>query len=482
MNYLINAVAEGRGFSQLPLLESANEDDRQSEDVEERDDVGGDDSHNSDGPKYVEEDRIRPVNDRDDDGEREEDKEDGNRKDTQNAQNNLKEPVHTTRAFDADHRSGSTPSEDDVQAAQLSGSRGERARFDEGGTKEEQSLVPKAGEEVGVSSSAAVDEHVLRDPMETGAEEEDFINYEEDEEDVEAEEAEDTNREFSTRSSTIQGDSIEASKDEFATTTDNIPDNDPAVFIDDRLHNEDRHRGSTAQEQTTDGLRGVVEADETNGRGPNESIGAGDDGLLDDDEEAEGLELEIDEHEHEHENERLDTSGPNLEDEPDNPDEGIDGEDPAADKPLTEPNLIHKSTKGYRGEAYQIEDIQSNEPPHDYNGAAAQTGLDEHDKSYDNPVHFTADHTDSGESTEALKTNGTLSNSNERNPDQDREPDQKLTEDIDEINYEDEELSSKIPAEHVLRSSPGSLKRTRSDREDDPQGEACPGISPPTRL
>jgi hypothetical protein len=491
MSYLINAVAEGRGFSQLSLLEPPNEDDPQSEDVEEQDDVGGDDSHNRDGPKYAEEDRIRPVNVGDDDGEkeedneedREEDKEDESRKIARNAQNNLKEPTRSTRAYNADHKGGSTPLEDDVQAAQLSGSRGEYARFDEGGTKEEQSLVPKVEEEVVVSSSAAVDEHALRDAKETAAEEEDFINYEEDEEDEEAEEAEeaedDTNREFSTRSSTIQGDSIEASKDEFATTTtENVPDNDPAVFINDQLHNDDHHRGSTGQDQTTDDFCGVVEANEINGRGPNESIGAGDDDFLDVDQEAEGLELEIDEQE-EHEHEQLDTSGPSLEDEPDNPDEGTDGEDLPAEKQLTEPNLIHKSTKGYRGEAYQVEDIQANEPPHDYHGGDSQFGLDEHEKSYEDDIYFTVDHTDSGESTESLKTNGTLSNGYERNPDQDQEPDQKLTEDIDEINYEDEEPSSKISAEHVLRSSPGSLKRTRSDREDDPQGKTCSGISSP---
>lgn len=468
MNYLINAVAEGKGFSQLSLLEPPDEDDRQSEDVEEQAELGEDDLPSTDRSNYAEADKVRPVSTGDDEAEKEEEKEDENRRIARSTQNNLKEPAGSTGAHNADHDGGSTPLKAKVQATQFSGSIEENAEFDEGDTNEEQSLIRKVEGEVGVSSSAAVDEHALREVKEPAPEEEDFINYDEDEEVEEADG--DTNREFSTRSSTVLGDSIEASKPDLATTPTLY--NEQAEFIDDQLQDDDNHQGSTGQDQISDDSGGVTEADEVDGREPNESLGAGNDDLLKFD-QGEDLELKFDDQE-EHDHAQFVTSSPGLENEPDNPDERTDGEVLPAEKQYREPSLTHKSVKAYKCGGYPEEEVQANKPPQEYHAGDTQVGLDEHERSYENAINFTVDHADSGEGTEIMETNGTLRNGHEFNPDQDQEPGQKLTEDIDEINYEDDEPLSKIPAEHILNSSPGSLKRTRSDREDDTLQENAP--------
>ncbi len=481
MRYLINAASEGKGFSQLSLLEPPDDGDPQSEDLEEQDATGKGAIQETDCSKNAEEAKDLPISVRGDDQEREEANGNDDRRIALNTQNVLRESTRTTGTWN-DRQVGITPLGDEGKSPQLSGSKEERAALDEAGTKVEQGLIQKVEETSRFPSPADADEHALRESEETAAEEEDLINYE-DEEGEEGEEAEDdTNRELSTRSSTIQGDSIEASRTDVATATENVLDNEPAESINEQPQEDDHQQRSVGQDQIEDGSGDLFEADEVDKNERNGSLGVGDGDFLDFDQDGEDLELELDKQE-EQENEQIDMSGAGHRNEPDVPNEGTDREDVSAEERKTEPILTHKPTKEYQGEGYQEEDLRANEPSGEHHGGDVLVGLNGHENSDDNDIDFTVDHAETGEGTETFKTDETLSNGYGHDSDQDQESRKKLPADSDEINYEDDEGSSKIPAGQSLNLSPGSLKRTRSNQADDdllddPQGEKLTLESP----
>ena len=472
MNYLINAVAEGRGFSQLSLLEQLDEDDPQSEGSEKQDVIGEDNLYNTDGSIYADVEGNQPVDIEDTEGEKEEYKGDGNHAIARNTLDDLEESAPNGELPNADPQTRSTHLGDESKATQPSGTTGGDSTVDEAGGNEEQFLRPKVEETVIISSATSADERALQENKGTAVEEENLINYED-------EEGEDgPNHEFSTSSSTIQGDSIEALKFDLAAATQNVSDNESADSGNEQLQEEGHQHGPVRQEQITDGAGGVFDANEGEEGAYNEGLGTDDSDPLELDQQVEVFHPEFDE-QNKHSHEQLGNTSPDDRNELDTLDKENHDEDLPAEKRSVPPQNL---TKGYKG-PLNPEELVGNEPSTKHRGRDGQEALNGHENSQENAFEFAVHDVNSGElSTDTLKANRILNSGYERGSDYTRPTsthhttaDQEHYEEPDADLDEDNIALSALPDEQSANPSPTSLKRTRTDDEDIPLDDDLQG-------
>lgn len=395
-----------------------------------------------------------------------------------NIQDDFERSRSNKEAPSADLQDGNVRLPEEAQSMQLRGTRGEDSGFNKDDTDLDQYLIPKVEEEIAISSPVGVNEHEFGKLEEPTAEEEDLINYEDEEGDDE------TNHGPSTRSSTIQGDSIETTKFDLTTTIDYGLNDEPAESLNQQLQEDGHKRGPLIiQDQCAGGAGGVFEAGDVEGGTHNEEgLEADDDGeLLGLEEPSEELEPDLDEQD-EYGHEEVDRSSPSQENEPDAKDQGTYNDDPPGGLPSdarqTESVLTNKLTKQYQGSLDEEEHITNTEFTYKHRGSS-QAGLHEgpngNEDNFDLAVNLGGD----GDDTVALKANGTLSHGYEPGLDHsdptsaldtipDRDSHERPVVDNDEINYEDEDdvVCSMLPTEQSANASPGYLKRTRIDDED----------------
>ena len=479
MNYLINAVAEGKGFSQLSLLEPPDEDHPQSEYSEKQDAVGKDDLQDTDISTYAEIEDSQPVNVETGNGKKAENEVEINRKTAGNTPNDLEGHACTTETPNVNPPDGNTSVEDEGQSNQLSSRRGDVYFSNEASPNGEQNMISKVEEESNVSSPVGVSKDAIARSEDTTAEEENLINYED--EDGEG----DVNHAFSTRSSTIQGDSIETSKFDLTSSTDNVLDDELAESVNEQLKEDHDQQELTGQAHIPDCAAGVYGMEEVEAGTCNGNFEVDDGELLEFEQEGEDFELEPDQGD-EYGHEQVDSSSPDQETVPDFQDEGIYDENLPIKQRQTEVVSVYKPTEGYKDPHNQEEDTKD----HDYsnkNHKNPQVGTED-DETHENTFGITLDHEDSGQNTETSKVNGTLSPGYEHDSDYsrsipaphmtaDQESHEKRVSDLDEINYEEEEDAdlSTIPATQSANASPGSLKRMRSDQDDGPLDDHLQG-------
>ena len=469
MNYLINAAAEGKGFSQLPLLEPPDEDDPQSEVSEKQDSVSRDDLQNTDISTFAEVEDIQPVVFETRDGNKDDDEVQINQTIAGNTLNDLEAPnIHPP--------DGSTSVENEAESTQLSSMEGDVSSSKKAGPNGEQRSMSKVGQEIGASSSVGLTEDATARSEDTAPEEENLINYEdEDGED-------DVNHEFSTRSSTIQGDSIGTSNFDLATTTENVFNDELAESVNKQLQEDHDQQQYTGQAHNPNAGSGAFEREEVD-------IGAYDEILEVDSGEAETFEPEHDQG-NEYSHEQVENSSPDDENEPEVQEESIHNGNPPFELGQTEAVSTYQSTKGYEDQHNQEEDRELHDPS-SKNHENPHVGLKGDDDSHENAFDITLDHKDSGENTETSKVNATLSHGHGHDSEYSKsistshtiggqDSYEKGLPSLDEINYEDEEKDVDfftLPAEQSARGSPSSLKRMRCDEDggllyDDSQGES----------
>ena len=385
----------------------------------------------------------------------------------------------------ADPPYGNVRLPEEAQSIQLRGTREEDSGFNKDDTDLDQCLIPKVKEEIAMASSVDVNEHSPGELEEPTAEEEDLINYEDEEVDDE------TNHGPSTRSSTIQGDSIEASKFDLTTTSDNVLDDEPAESLNQQLQEDGHEWEPTIQGQRAGSAGGEFAAGDVEGGTHNEEGLETDDGeLFELEEPGEELEPDLDEQD-EYGLEEVDRSGPSLEHEPDAKDQGTYNDDPSRGLPddarQSESVLTNKSTKQYQGSLNEEDYFTNTESTYKHRGISYmefQEGSNGNEDNFDIAVSLVDDDEDT-------VANGTLSHNYEPGLDHpsptsaldtiaDRDSHEKPIVDNEEINYEDEEddeVFPILPTEQSANASPGTLKRTRNDGEhdvsvdDDLQGE-----------
>ena len=458
MKYLANAVAEGKGFSQLPLLESPDEDDPQSEYSGKQDTGGKDDLQSTDITTYTEVEDSRPVDIETRDVNKDDDSVEVDENIARSTPNNLGGHALNIGAGDIISPDGSTPLENEAKSTQLSSTRDDVSVSNELGSIREQNLISKVEGDTSVPSSVGIIGDTLGRSEDTAAaaEEENLINYED--EDGEG----DVNHEFSTRSSTIQGDTIETSK----------------VDSQQELARQALIPGNASR---------VLEEEETEVAADTENLEADNGEILDFDQEGEDFEQDHSQGD-EHYREQDDNSSQDQENEPDVHKEGVYDENLSAKQGQTKFGPTHTLTEDYEDPDNQEIFLEDSEPWSQTRGNAP-VALKDGDNSHEDNFDFTLDHTESGENQETAKANETLSNSYAHGSNfstsvfthtiADQEVHDKPDTNSDEINYEEEEDVdlSRLPAEHSGNASPGSLKRMRSDEadglpEDDLQGES----------
>ena len=480
MKYLINAVAEGKGFSQLALLEPPDEDDPQFEDVEQRDAGGEHYLQDIDSSAYVEVDGYLPLDVADADIKKEESKELRDHKISRSTESRSNEIATNTGSRRAEPRSDSTPLKDEAKMTQLSDSdsEGKNSTSNDAGAKKEQIVVLKADEKTekpGNPLSGGTNEPTLGTSEATSAENEDVINY--DEEEV----GDDTNNEISTRSSTIQGDSIEGSKFDVTATTEIVLDNNPTDFGDEQLEENGYQQDLSGRDQTADGIGDVLEADEDYGTALDKSHEFSDDDLFDIGQQGEDSESESEE-QRGNNHEQDDIPSPSPGNEFDNPIEATHDEDLPATKHQTNSAPSNQMGPGKQSRQTPNDDMRGSGPPHEHHTATTYVEPNDHDHVHnaEDLYDFTVDGVDTSEIIHDFQANRNVSNgygrgfdhppSTSTNHIQADQTTHKVIADVDEIDFNDTKddfTSSTLPIKQGLNPSPGSLKRMRTDMEDD---------------
>ena len=471
MRYLVNAVAEGKGISQLPLLELPDDNSPQFEDVEQQADGIEKDLHDQSSSPYGEVEEYLPYNLPDTDREKEDGTDSSDHKTSQRTQLTSKGSVPNLGAPGIEPRLDGAPLEHASKITQFPRSREVHLGANDASTIEEQRLIPQAEMETAKLSSADNHEPAPRVSSAVDVENDDVINYNDEggEDDV--------THDLSTRSSTIQGDSIEGSKFEVATITEKVPNNDLAESWYEPNWEHEYQIVPFEQEQAAKGTSDVSEADEGLEPGDGEYIGV--------DQQGEISEFESDEHEANHIQE--DCSGRSPTNDIKAP-RNATYEDSQTPELQIESVFTDQVNEENQNIQFQENDIKGNEPPSEQGVADVHTELHNQDDSREDLYEFSVDDLDTGKATRSANANGTVSNGNSNgnehnldhssstltNRSQPGHIPHKLIRNDDQIDYSDDEDGSALPTlpiEQGLSASPESLKRLRSDMEDDAQGE-----------